>query len=181
MCGSGRSRPTQFRSVAAPEQTNRIQNESLAHAFHITVDSCFEIQVYRLTALFLLALVLSTPAFAEHNHEHNLTEQQLGSVHFPTSCAPAVQGEFERAIALLHSFAFETAEATFRQVAQINPKCAMAHWGIARSLWRWGMPDSATRERGWHEISTAISLNPATKREREYVAAVVALYSNPAE
>ena len=137
--------------------------------------------MYRLTALFLLALVLSTPAFAEHNHEHNLTEQQLGSVHFPTSCAPAVQGEFERAIALLHSFAFETAEATFRQVAQIDPKCAMAHWGIARSLWRWGMPDSATRERGWHEISTAISLNPATKREREYVAAVVALYSNPAE
>ncbi len=47
----------------------------------------------------------------------------------PTSCNPKVQKNFERGVALLHSFAFETAEATFRQVAQDDPHCAMAHWG----------------------------------------------------
>jgi hypothetical protein len=132
-------------------------------------------------ALLLLVLTFAVPAFAEHDHEHSVTEQQLGAVHFPISCAPAVQSEFERGVALLHSFAFETAEATFRQVAQDDPKCAMAHWGIARSFWRWGLPDAPTRERGWKEASLAISLSSATKRERAYITAVADLYRNPAE
>ena len=175
----GHSCPTQFRSVVPPEQQN--SERSLARAFHITVDSCCELPVYRLTALLLLAPIVPARAFAEHNHEHSLTEQQLGAVHFPTSCAPAVQSEFERGVALLHSFAFETAEATFRRVAQDDPKCAMAHWGIARSFWRWGMPDAATREQGWREASLAMSLNSPTRREREYIASVAALYRNPTE
>jgi tetratricopeptide (TPR) repeat protein len=143
------------------------------------VDFCFELQVYRSTALLFLTLVLSAQAFAEHGPEHDMTEQELGAVHFPTSCAPAVQNEFERGVALLHSFAFETAEAAFRHVAGEDPKYAMAHWGIARSFWRWGQPDTATRERGWREIVFATSLKPLTDREREYIAAVAGLYRNP--
>jgi len=152
---------------------------SLVWTLGLIVDSWFELQVNRSTVLLLLALALSAQLFAEHGPEHGLTERDLGAVHFPTSCAPAVQNEFERGVALLHSFAFETAEATFRQVAQHDPKCAMAHWGIARSFWRWGMPNAAIRENGWHEASIANSLNPSTKREREYIAAVAALYQNP--
>jgi hypothetical protein len=55
----------------------------------------------------------------------------------------------------------------------------MAHWGIARSFWRWGTPDSKIREEGWREAVFAASLKPPTKREQEYIAAVSALYENP--
>lgn len=137
--------------------------------------------MYRSAILFLLACVASVPAFPKQDHEHGPPEEELGTVHFPISCAPAVQKEFERGIALLHSFAFETAEAVFRQVAEDDPKCAMAHWGIARSFWRWGQPDAPTREQGWREASLAISLNPSSRRERGYIAAVAGLYQNPTE
>jgi hypothetical protein len=51
--------------------------------------------------------------------------------------------------------------------------------GIARSFWRWGQPDTATRERGWREIVLANSLKPLSNREREYIAAAAGLYRNP--
>jgi tetratricopeptide (TPR) repeat protein len=132
---------------------------------------------------FLISLfglvALAAPLLADEvRHSYELTDQQLGTVRFPISCAPRVQKTFERGVALLHSFAFETAEATFRQVAQDDPHCSMAHWGIARSFWRWDTPDSATLKRGWSEVVLAESLHPATTREKEYIAAVAALYKN---
>jgi hypothetical protein len=137
--------------------------------------------VYRSTVLLFFLVTFCPAVLAQPAHEHGLPKRALGMVHFPTSCAPAVQNEFERGVALLHSFAFETAEATFRQVAKDDPKCAMAHWGIAKSFWRWGMPDTAARESGWRETSLAISLNPSRKREREYIAALAALYRDSTE
>jgi len=59
-------------------------------------------------AIFLLCS-LSAPADDGHHHE-DLTTDQLGTVHFPVSCAPAVQKSFERGVALLHSFWYEEAE-----------------------------------------------------------------------
>jgi len=59
------------------------------------------------TYAFVLAIVLCfvCPMLADEGHHHeDLTENQLGTVHFPVSCAPAVQKPFERGIALLHSF-----------------------------------------------------------------------------
>jgi hypothetical protein len=55
----------------------------------------------------------------------------------------------------------------------------MAHWGIARSFWRWDAPDAATRKRGWGEVAIARSLHAQTKKEKEYIAAVAALYKTP--
>jgi tetratricopeptide (TPR) repeat protein len=132
-------------------------------------------------ALLVSILALTIPLVAQENHRHDdLTEQQLGTVHFPISCAPQVQKAFERGVALLHSFAFETAEATFRRVAQDDPYCAMAHWGIARSFWRWDTPDSVTRKRGSNEVILAKRLRPRTMREKEYIASVAALFKKPA-
>src|SRR5580692_2746922 len=98
--------------------------------------------------LALLSYVSLSPAVnAQHQHDA-LTEQQLGTVHFPISCDPRVQKQFERGVALLHSFAFDTAEGAFRQVAQDDPHCAMAHWGIATTFSRWAGPDEKQRKRG---------------------------------
>jgi hypothetical protein len=80
---------------------------------------------------------------------------------------------------LLHSFAFETAQDAFRQVADEDPRCAMAHWGIAKTFDRWGTPDSQQLKRGWEEIKVAKSLRAKTARERAYIAAEAAFYQHP--
>ena len=131
------------------------------------------------TLLFLFAVVsYSAGLDGQHQHDH-VNEQQLGTVYFPTSCDPKVQKDFERGVALLHSFAFETAEATFRRVAKDDPHCAMAHWGIARSFWRWAEPEALIRQNGWDEVVRAKTLHPRGKREKEYIATAAALYKSP--
>jgi predicted Zn-dependent protease len=67
---------------------------------------------------------------ATHEHEHPVPEK-LGIVKFPTSCPADVQQEFERGVALLHSFAYSSAEKAFRNLIVKDPNCAMAHWGVA--------------------------------------------------
>src|SRR6476660_4401982 len=86
----------------------------------------------------IIALLLaSTFAFASatssaEEHSHRAPEK-LGKVSFSTSCSPAVSHDFERAVALLHSFAYSAAEKAFEGVAAPDPACGMAHWGIAMS------------------------------------------------
>src|SRR5882757_5586879 len=128
----------------------------------------------------LVFLCVALPALADENHHHDdLTSRELGSVHFPVSCAPTVQKSFEQGVALLHSFAFETAEQTFRQVLKGDPRCAMAHWGIAKSMWRWGTPDAAKREQGLGEVHAGKALQPPTARERDYLGALGEFYAHP--
>ena len=131
--------------------------------------------------LIAVLLALSFSALADEGHHHEeMTAEQLGTVHFPVSCAASVQKPFERGIALLHSFWYEEATKQFEQVAKDDPQCAMAHWGVAISLWHqlWDNPDKATIKRGLAEIKKAKSLHPKTDRERDYIAAIEAFYSN---
>src|SRR6266481_4641186 len=134
---------------------------------------------------FIVALAIfafcTWPALADETHHHeDLTAEQLGTVHFPVSCAASVQKPFERGIALLHSFWYEEATKQFEQVAKDDPQCAMAHWGVAITLWHqlWDTPDKTTIKRGLGEVKKANSLHPKTDRERDYVAAMDAFYSN---
>jgi len=119
----------------------------------------------------------------DHSHHHeDLTAAQLGTVAFPISCAPAVQKPFERGVALLHSFWYEEAEKEFQHIAIDDPHCAMAHWGIAMSLWHqlWNHPDDKILQRGLDEVHEANATDgPATNREKAYIAAIAAFYSNP--
>jgi hypothetical protein len=118
-------------------------------------------------------------ALADEGHHHeDLTAEQLGTVHFPVSCVASVQKPFERGIALLHSFWYEEAEKEFVQIAKDDPSCAMAHWGVAMSLWHqlWDHPTAANRKRGLAELKKAQSLHPRTDRERDYIAALRAYY-----
>jgi tetratricopeptide (TPR) repeat protein len=114
----------------------------------------------------------------EGHHHEDLTEQQLGTVHFPVSCASAVEKPFERGVALLHSFWYEEAEKEFAEIAKDDPKCAMAQWGLAMSQWHqlWNHPDAATTKKGKAEIKKAKSLHLATAREKGYIEALRAFY-----
>jgi tetratricopeptide (TPR) repeat protein len=138
--------------------------------------------------LLLFAFVFSFAAFATtdddehgHNHHEDLNETQLGLVHFPVSCAPAVQKPFARGVALLHSFWYEEAEKEFEQIAKDDPHCAMAHWGIAMSIWHqlWNHPDEKVIGHGLDEVHQAEKLEgKATPRERGYIAAIAAFYTD---
>ena len=134
------------------------------------------------TVSFLLAisllLAISAVADDEGHHHEELTAEQLGTVHFPTTCTESVQRSFERGVALLHSFWYEEAQKQFQQVAQNDPHCAMVHWGIAMSLWHqlWNHPDAKTVKKGEAEVKKAESQHSRDDRERGYVAAVSAFY-----
>lgn len=140
----------------------------------------------KLSSLLLLTLLCSIVSFADdekdkdHHHHEDLTEAQLGTVHFPISCSPSVQKPFERGVALLHSFWYEEAEKEFLDVAKDDPKCAMAHWGVAMSVWHelWNQPDAKVIARGQSEVKAGQKLGKrVTPREKDYLAAVHAFYS----
>src|SRR5438552_15858423 len=129
----------------------------------------------------LFAISLSTLAAADQGHHEALTSEQLGSVSFPTSCAASVQKPFERGVALLHSFWYEEAEKQLAEVAKSDSHCAMAHWGIAMSLYHqlWERPGGDDLQRGASELAKAQKLAAkATPREREYVAALAKFYGD---
>ncbi|HXW99861.1 MAG TPA: hypothetical protein VEJ00_01500 [Candidatus Acidoferrales bacterium] len=135
--------------------------------------------------LLLSVFFFTLAAFADDDHDMHhheaLTETQLGTVHFPVSCAESVQKSFARGVALLHSFWYEEAEKEFLDISKDDPHCAMAHWGVAMSLWHqlWNEPDAKVIARGLSEAKAGEKLaRKATPREQAYLAAIAAFYSH---
>lgn len=92
-----------------------------------------------LLPLFAVVSAFFAPELKAQEHAHAPAgDARLGTVHFRTSCAPAAAPQFDRGIALLHSFEFAAAIREFEGVLKSDSTCAMAWWGIARS--RWGNP-----------------------------------------
>jgi len=129
-----------------------------------------------------LALVISFPALlaGQETHSHSAPEK-LGRVAFPISCGPAVQQQFDRGVALLHSFAYADAEKAFRGVAEQDPKCAMAHWGVAMThfhqLWEPAL-SPATIPAAQREILLAQQIGAGTERERAFINALALIYQD---
>ncbi|MGH9618691.1 MAG: tetratricopeptide repeat protein [Bryobacteraceae bacterium] len=105
---------------------------------------------------------------------------RLGTVSFPISCKPTVEASFNRGIALLDSFGYPAAEAQFKQIEAEDPKCAMAYWGEAMTIWHqlWDRPSKGDLRRGSALIGKAEAIGGKTKREREYIQAAAAFYAN---
>ena len=114
-------------------------------------------------------------------HEHGSGEK-LGTVHFATSCNEAAQKEFNRAVALLHSFQFSRAIEGFNAVLKADASCGIANWGIALS--DWGNPfvpeikDTSQLQAGRESVERGKTAGTKTERERAYLAAIDKLYSN---
>src|SRR2546429_3261133 len=104
-----------------------------------------------------------------------------GKVEFPVSCAPAVQPEFARGVALLHSFFYEEARRVFTSVAEQDPNCAMAQWGIAMRCWHpiWTPPTPDEMRAGKAAIVKAMAMNAGTDRERGFITALSVYYNTP--
>jgi tetratricopeptide (TPR) repeat protein len=107
-----------------------------------------------------------------------VAEEQLGDVSFETSCSAAVESSFNRAVALLHSFQYQDAEEGFKAVAQRDPQCAIAYWGVAMSLYHplWESPGQDTLKQGLKAVEKGESASAKTDREKEYIAAIGTFY-----
>jgi tetratricopeptide (TPR) repeat protein len=102
-------------------------------------------------------------------------------VNFPITCPPEVQSDFSRGVALLHSFFYEEARRVFTSVAERDPKCAMAQWGIAMTWWHpiWTPPTPDEMRAGKAAIEKAMALSGGTDRERGFITALNVYYNTP--
>ncbi len=131
-------------------------------------------------AAVLLALALPALSVAQEQHVHPAPEK-LGTVSFSTTCRPEVQTEFNRSVALLHSFAYREAADGFHRVALADPQCAIAHWGAAMTHFHqlWDLPPSpADTAAATQELRLAAPLQ-ASERERGYLDALSLVFKDP--
>ncbi|HVQ75476.1 MAG TPA: hypothetical protein VMT79_08050 [Candidatus Binatia bacterium] len=107
--------------------------------------------------------------------------EKLGTVNFPTSCSPAAQAEFTRAVALLHSFWFRYAIKGFEAAVQADLSCGIAYWGAAVARMGnplAGAPPPKDLELGAATVVRAKSVGAKTQRELDYIAAVETFYKD---
>jgi tetratricopeptide (TPR) repeat protein len=135
-----------------------------------------------LTTAFLATFLCHAPlagAQEAHPHAHGHTEE-LGQVNFPVNCTPQARRQFNRAVAWLHSFEYEEAEKVFTEVAATDPRCGMAHWGIAMSNYHpiWAPPSVAELKKGLNAVEKAKSVGARTERELDYIAAIEVFYKD---
>src|SRR5215831_7318576 len=122
-------------------------------------------------AIALLASVAATPTWA----------QELGRVHFQTSCTPQAQEKFDRGLALVHSFFYPDSVQAFTEAAAADPQCAIAYWGIAISH----RPNplvlplaAAALKNGLEAVEKGKAIGAKTERERDWIAAIEVYYKD---
>ncbi len=126
-----------------------------------------------LCAAGLITAALASGAFAQQQ------EEKLGTLSFPTSCDPKVQAEFERGVAMIHSYWFLVARRVFEGVLQQDPGCAIAYWGIAMDLLGNSLGAPPSRENAnaaWAALEKAREIGAKTDRERGWIDAIRAYY-----
>lgn len=127
----------------------------------------------------LLLTVAASGSAQEHRHGNS---EKLGTVHFATSCSDAAQKEFDRAVALLHSFQFSRAIEGFKAVLGKDATCGIAYWGIALADWSNpfapGMKDQSQLQAGQESLERGTTVSAKSERERAYLAAAGKLYSD---
>jgi tetratricopeptide (TPR) repeat protein len=129
-------------------------------------------------AVSSLAFLL-IPAWCDEGHHHTLTENEVGSVHFTTSCSKAIEGKFNHAVALLHSFQYEQAREAFEELFSLDSNCAMAQWGVAMSHYHglWDNGDEAAGRQALQKAKEIAGANPeTTTREKAYINALAEIY-----
>jgi len=132
-----------------------------------------------LISMVLIAICATFAVRTVAQHDHLAGDPgKLGKVNFPVTCDPAVQPQFSSGVAMLHSFWYEKASDTFAAIAQKDPTCGMAYWGIAMTYYHqvWPAPGSADLKAGAAAAEKAKLAGAKTQRERDYIAAVETFY-----
>jgi len=106
-------------------------------------------------------------------------DEKLGKVSFPASCDPSLQVEFQRGVAMLHSYWFIIARRTFEGILQKDPNCAMAYWGVAMDHLGNTLATTPSRteaQAAWDALEKAQALGAKTQRERDWIEALSAYF-----
>ena len=122
-------------------------------------------------AVAMLTSVFATAAAA----------QDLGRVHFQTSCTPQAQEKFDRALAMAHSFVYLESVGAFTEAAAADPQCAIAYWGVAVAARRNPLIlplAAATLKEGWEAVAKGEAIGTKTERERDWLAAIELYYKD---
>jgi tetratricopeptide (TPR) repeat protein len=127
------------------------------------------------------AWLASAPALAQNEHADHAAGENLGTVHFPISCSPEAQRQFDRAVAMLHSFYYPETIKAFTAIATAEPSCAMAYWGIAISQRPNPLvapfPTEVLRQ-GLAAIKQARAAHATTRRERDWIDALAVFFED---
>lgn len=133
-------------------------------------------------ALTVLATVAGPAgAIGDDRPPPGMAPERLGEVNFPVSCNAQAQTEFNRAMALFHSFWFGPAKKSFTKVLEHDPTCGMAHWGMA--IMSMGNPftwasNPAAAKAGAPAADQALRVGARSQRERDYITALSALFKD---
>src|SRR6188474_1363192 len=165
-CGSHSSRDTGELTIASrgtrieERQAGRVVKSptpqvSAIRAARLRCVSCRDVIVNYVCGYLTISLIVASiagyaGAASAHGDDH--AEHPLGVVDFPISCSDEARSEFDHAVALLHHMTYPQAREGFRQVAATDPHCAMAHWGIAMTLFQplWPTrPGPQALQQGW--------------------------------
>jgi tetratricopeptide (TPR) repeat protein len=124
--------------------------------------------------LVAAALTMATNGQVD-DHDHS---PQLGRLSFESSCSPEAHALLLRGLGWLHSFEYEEAAQSFTDAAAANPDCAIAWWGVAMSFYHplWAPPSLEDLQKGRVALNNAQSAGVASKRERDYIAALDTFY-----
>ena len=128
---------------------------------------------YLTFTLLIITLTALTPPIL-------LAQDDLGTVNFETSCRTEVESDFERGVALLHHMMYEQAEDVFNGVADGDPLCAMAYWGMAMTHLHplWAPPSDQAIQEGQEAVRQARALEASTEREQAYIEAIAAYFDD---
>jgi tetratricopeptide (TPR) repeat protein len=135
------------------------------------------LQPTSLAAVVLGAILVTAPAFAQQHTGH----EKLGQVNFANTCSPAVQADLTRAVALLHSFWWGATIKAFTEVAQKDPSCGIAYWGVAMGVLEnpFGWPPTPKMlSDGSAAVSQARAAGAKSQRELDYIAAIEVFYKD---
>src|SRR4029450_11299224 len=100
-----------------------------------------------------------------------------------TTDSAEAQRYFNQGLAFLHGFNHRAAIRAFQQAAELDPECAMAHWGVAvacgPNINAMAVPPSAA-ELAWKELELAQkNAGNASPVERALIDALAKRYANP--
>src|SRR5713101_8141163 len=94
----------------------------------------------RTLATFLSIFVLSSATLAQDSHTGAMEKSPailpgLGRLHHPIAASSGeAQKFFDQGLTLIYAFNHEEAVRSFQRAAELDPKAAMPHWGVALAL-----------------------------------------------
>ena len=134
----------------------------------------------RTICMLVAGLVLQTGIFPSSAVAQDSGDKQLGAVHFETSCNEVAQRRFDRAMRYQHSFWYRQSQEIFEEALKADPKCAIAHWGVALSLLYnpHAPPPAENLPLGLAALQKGKALGAATQRETDYIDALLVFYTD---